>query len=328
MNAEDDAGWGVLGGAIVLILLLTGLKVFWVEPATRWFRLRSPVNAPAAMQHPVAAQFTNGIELIGYDIQRGPVRQGDALWVRLYWRTLKPLGADFSPFLHLDAPTGEVTWANQTKLHAGDKPSRDWPVEFYVVDEYRLTVPVETPAVVATLRAGWLDATGQVVPTVAGARAALVGEVRVRERRPLRPAAAPGGPVYRLGPAIRLLGHTAVLTEPAGAPALTVTLYWQTDAPLAEDYTVFAHVLTADNTKAAQGDGPPMMGWYPTSQWAPGQVVEDRRTIPLPAEAALREGLTVAVGLYRLGDGSRLPVTTTAGARVPNDQIILPVTPP
>ncbi len=311
--------------AIVVILIVTGLKSLWIEPGTRWFRLGSPVEAPTMMQHAVGAQFVNGIELIGSDIQRNPVRQGDELWIRLYWRTVRPLDADFSPFVHLDAPTGEVTWANQTKLHAGDKPSRDWPVEFYVVDAYRLVVPEETPAVVATVRAGWLDVQGHPVPTLAGQNTATVGQVRVLERRPLRPAAVSGGPAYRLGPAIRLLGYTATLAGDRGAPAVDLTLYWQADAAIAEDYTIFAHVLDANNTKAAQGDGPPMNGWYPTSNWAPDQIVTDRRTIPLPANAPAVSPLTVAVGLYRLSDGSRLPVTTTSGERVLDDQIILPV---
>lgn len=280
------------------------------------------------MQHALHTQFANGIELIGYDMGRAAVRQGGKLWVRLYWRTLQPLGRDFSPFLHLDAPTGEVTWANRTKLHAGDKPSRDWPVEFYVVDEYWLTVPEETPAVLATLRAGWLDGTGQAVRTAEGQNAATITQVRVIERRPLTASAVPGGPAYRLGPVIRLLGHTAVRTGTQSASQLDLTLFWQANAAVTEDYTVFVHVLQADNTQAAQGDGPPVNGWYPTSNWAPGQVVVDRRTIPLPGTALATESLTVAVGLYRLGDGSRLPVTTAAGARVPGDQIILPVAPP
>ncbi len=314
--------------AIAVILLVTGLKALWIEPSTRWFRLRSPVEAPAMMQQAIGAQFANGAELIGYDIRRDAVRQGDALWVRLYWRALRPLDADFSPFLHLDAPTGEVTWANQTKLHAGDKPSRGWPVGFYVVDEYRLAAPRDTPAVVAALRAGWVDDQGQRVLTLEGQNAATLGQIRVSERQPLRPSAVPGSPAYRLGPAIRLLGHTAVLAEGQGTPAIDLTLYWQAEIALTENFTVFAHVLDASSTKAAQGDGPPLNGWYPTSRWAPGQIVADRRTIPLPTDAPAAGPLTVAVGLYRLDDGSRLPVITTTGERVPDDQIILPVLPP
>lgn len=312
--------------AIAVILLVAGLKTSWIEPRTRWFRQRSPVDAPLAMQHAIHAQFANGIELIGYD-QRGPVRQGDELWVRLYWRAVRPLDADFSPFLHLDAPGGEVTWANRTKLHAGDKPSRGWPVEFYVVDEYWLAVPKDTPAVVASLRAGWLDPQGQPVPTLEGGDAATLGQIRVTERSPLRPAAIPGGPAHRFGPAIRLLGHAAALTDMDGTPALDLMLYWQAERAVTEDYTVFVHVFDAANTKAAQGDGPPMNGWYPTSNWAPGQVVADRRIIPLPSAGSAGGPFTVAVGLYRLDDGSRLPVTETGGRRVPNDQVIIGVSP-
>ena len=118
-----------------------------------------------------------------------------------------------------------------------------------------------------------------------------------------------------------------MLTGSPDAPLVDLTLFWQTDAAVAEDYTVFAHVLDASHSQAAQEDGPPVNGWYPTSNWAPGQVVVDRRTIPLPADTPAAAGLTVAVGLYRLSDGSRLPVTTVSGQRVRGDQIILPMAP-
>jgi len=307
--------------AAAVILLVAGAKTLVVGPHTRWFRRSSPVEAPAAMQHATHAVFANGIELLGYDLGNQAVRQGDALAVRLYWRPLRPQDADVRPFLHLDAITGETTWANQTKLHAGDKPSSGWPVGFYVVDDYRLEVPAHTPAVVAALRAGLLNEGGGRVPLADGRDLADLGRVRVRERRPLTAESVPGrGQSYRLGPDVRLVGRAVTMT--GTLPRLEVALYWQATAAVSEDYTVFLHVLDSAGQMIAQGDGPPLNGWYPTSAWLAGQVIAERRAVSLPAGADLA-GLRVAVGLYRRADGVRLPVFDARGARQADDRILL-----
>ena len=315
------AGWRPLLVAVVTIAILTGVKVLLVEPHTRWFRLQSDVAAPAGMTYTLHARFANGIELIGYDVGDAAPRQGDALAVRLYWRPLEPQAADVRPFLHLDALTGEVTWANQTRLHAGDKPSTDWPVGFYVVDDYRLEIPAETPAVVARLRVGLLGGDDQVIPLADGGDLATLTTVRVRERRPLTVQGLPGSEQpYRLGPDVTLTGHAVTVTETP--PVLVVTLYWQTAAALSADYTVFVHVLDAAGQAVAYGDGPPLGGWYPSSAWAAGQVVLDIRRVPLPAGVDPAR-LRVAVGLYTAADGARLPVTDAHGTPQADDQIVL-----
>jgi len=315
------AGWRPLLAAIVTIIILTGVKVLLVEPHTRWFRLRSDVAAPAGMTHALHARFANGIELIGYNLGDAAPRQGDALAVRLYWRPLAPQAADVRPFLHLDALTGEVTWANQTKLHAGDKPSTDWPVGFYVVDDYQLEIPVETPAVVALLRAGLLGDDGEVIPLADGGDLATLTTVRVCERHPLTVQGLPGSEQsYRLGPDVTLVGHAVTVSETP--PVLAITLYWQTAAALPADYTVFIHVLDTAGQVVAYGDGPPLGGWYPSSAWAAGQVVVDARRVSLPTGVD-PAGLRVAIGLYTVADGGRLPVTDAHAARQPDDQIVL-----
>ncbi|MCA9972589.1 MAG: hypothetical protein KC425_20350, partial [Anaerolineales bacterium] len=54
--------------------------------------------------------------------------------------------------------------------------------------------------------------------------------------------------------------------------------------------------------------------------WLPGEIVVDRRTIPIQPDAAPGE-VTLAVGLYTVENG-RLPVTRD-GAPQPNDQLPL-----
>jgi hypothetical protein len=324
----EDAGRRAAVFAIAAIVLLTALVVIVIGPATRWFRLRSPVEQPAEMQQAVHARFANGIELIGFDLAERAPRQGDSVSVRLYWRALAPQPADVRPFVHLDAITGDMTWANQTKVHAGNKPSSDWPLGFYVVDDYRLPLPADAPPFPAVLRAGLLDDRGELVPLVEGGDQATLAEIQIRERRPLKPGSLPGGErSYRLGETVRLVGHSVSVTATQaagqrGAPALEITLYWQATGRVPADYSVFVHVLDDRGERIAQGDGPPAAGRYPSSAWQTGQIVVDTRRIALPGDASLA-GLRVAVGLYAPGDGARLPATDAQGMRVPDDQIVL-----
>jgi hypothetical protein len=58
---------------------------------------------------------------------------------------------------------------------------------------------------------------------------------------------------------------------------------------------------------AAQFDGPPLREAYPTSAWLPGDIVQERVTLQVPADAA--PGVyTLAAGMYRLPTVERLPV--------------------
>jgi hypothetical protein len=273
------------------------------------------------METPLHTRFADGIELIGYSLAQPATPQGGTAEVRLFWRAIRPQEEDVRPFLHLDSVTGDVTWANQTKLHAGDKPSSAWPAGFYVVDDYRLEIPEDTPAVVANLRAGLLDARGERVPLDGGQDTAMLGLLRVREQEPLAANSLPGSDrVYQLGPAVRLAGSSAVIT--GTTPILDLTLFWQAIAPVPADYTAFVHVLDADGAKIAQADGPPLGGRYPSSAWEPKQIVSDRRQIALP-EGVDPAGVQVAVGLYTPADGVRAPVVDAQGTRQAEDRILL-----
>jgi hypothetical protein len=57
----------------------------------------------------------------------------------------------------------------------------------------------------------------------------------------------------------------------------------------------------------------------------PGQIIADEHRLPLPA-AGNSSDLQIGVGLYRLGDGSRLPVSDQEGAQVEGDRIPLRLT--
>jgi hypothetical protein len=91
-----------------------------------------------------------------------------------------------------------------------------------------------------------------------------------------------------------------------------VTLYWQAVGPVAQDYTVFLHLLGPDGERYAQHDDPPLRGIQPMTHWQVGEVLPDRRVLELPADMPSGR-YRLEVGLYELASGHRLPVADASG---------------
>jgi hypothetical protein len=102
---------------------------------------------------------------------------------------------------------------------------------------------------------------------------------------------------------------------------LHVALTWQALAPLAEDYTVFVQVLDANDGIVAQVDSWPVQGTFPTSQWVPGESVEDQYQVPLPVDLPPGQ-YRVQVGFYLLRTLRRLSVLDDTGTAV-DDKLLL-----
>ncbi|HEV8322434.1 MAG TPA: carbohydrate-binding family 9-like protein [Myxococcota bacterium] len=128
-----------------------------------------------------------------------------------------------------------------------------------------------------------------------------------------RPAPAHPLDVTLAGGTVRLLGWDAA-PQPAvpGGPPLTLTLYWESLAPLAEDWRVFVHVEGRFGGRPRfQMDHDPVAGAYPTSAWKPGQIIKDDWTVPVPADFTVTDA-ALWVGLYR--DKTNAPVAPATAA--------------
>jgi hypothetical protein len=202
-----------------------------------------------------------------------------------------------------------------------------------VRDEHRVLLPQDALPISYALQVGMYERqSGRRLSILPGQPAGQQGDaiylqrVHVLPDQPLRLAAVPNRQTIRLGESIQLLGHrveTGALPEDRIQPgqAITVNLYWQASSPVPKDYTVFAHLLDAAGRVQTQHDGPPMGGRYPTSKWLPRQIIEDPTHLTLPPD--LPPGnYRLAIGMYELTTGQRLPVTDR-GVRVPNDAILL-----
>ncbi|RME49586.1 MAG: hypothetical protein D6796_04660, partial [Caldilineae bacterium] len=294
--------------AAIGVAILAGVAA--VQFAAGAFRLQSPPDAPAVVQHPLHADFGDAVRLLGVDPPPETVIAGRPLAVTVYWRALHPLAADYAVFLHLDAPDGE-TLATADETHPADIPTSHWPPSLYLRNPLQLTVPAGALPIRYTLRVGLYDPqTGQRLPLPGGETAFAVGRVWVEPVRSPRP---PDGPRARFGDSIRLLGARF---DPA---AQTVTLYWQTDAPLSGDDSIFLHLLDAGGARVGQADGTPYGNRYPLPDWRPGQVIADPR--PVGAAGAVE----LAVGVYNPRTGQRLPATDDAGRPLPDNALRIPL---
>ncbi|MCB9101599.1 MAG: hypothetical protein H6632_18830 [Anaerolineales bacterium] len=112
-----------------------------------------------------------------------------------------------------------------------------------------------------------------------------------------------------LNHSIELVGFSLASSQiETDGSKLAVTLFWQTLAPLAADYTTFLHLRTSSGVTVAQRDSQPLDGTYPTSQWQPHETIIDPLTLALPEDLPAGS-YQLYTGLYQLDTLARLPVT-------------------
>jgi hypothetical protein len=123
----------------------------------------------------------------------------------------------------------------------------------------------------------------------------------------------------RVGDSIDLLGYAIESSKLEEASRLQprtdkpqeldVTLFWQADAVVNEDYHVFVQVLDPEGRLVTQHDGQPLHGYLPTGDWSPGDVIPDRHRLALPDDLP-NGGYQLIAGMYLPQTMERLPVYT------------------
>jgi hypothetical protein len=109
------------------------------------------------------------------------------------------------------------------------------------------------------------------------------------------------------GDQVQLSGYNLWAPEVKPGGVVQMMLFWQAHNPLPGNYVIFAH-LVRDGKIWAQVDGQPVEGSYPTSWWAPGELILDPRIVELPDDIPAGR-YDVLVGLYDPATLRRLPIT-------------------
>jgi 4-amino-4-deoxy-L-arabinose transferase-like glycosyltransferase len=336
------AGWAgrawrqriaVAVGGVAFVLAVA--MPFWViSPAYAKPPLLSADQVPASAQK-ADLIFANTLRLMAYELPQTTIHPGEQLPVKLYWQSIAstPTDKNYTVYTHLLGrglrPIGQVnTYPGQ-----GAYPTSLLKPGHVVQDDY--LVPVEISATTPSLvrvQAGLFeygvnnDAPFPAVDSQGEPARSIIGTVRLLpDKAPTYTISQPTR--FDLGDRAALLGYDLGVDDAAvmkPGETITMTLYWQAQTRMSEDYQVFVHLVgpKPETRMVAQGDRSPLDGDWPTSAWEPGYPVRDAGyAVTLPA--ALPPGTyDLRVGLYRLGDGWRIPVQGPAG-RVEDSAAIL-----
>ncbi len=161
-------------------------------------------------------------------------------------------------------------------------------------------------------------------PLLAGAFVAvgLIAVVSLARYGPGRAARKPVAFPAQLEGGIQMLGYDLPARTARPGEALDLRLYWMARQTPADNYRVFLHLVTPDDTaRVAQSDEAPQLDSRPTGRWLPGEVVVDNQQLLIPEDTP--------PGTYRLLAGMYQPeevrnlIVNSAPAVWPGDRLDL-----
>ena len=292
--------------------------------ASRWYALRTSSAGPGfnlvdSLHEPV---FDGKIALNAYQLTTGPLKPGEAVHEQFMWRAVQAPGEDLVAFTALVDDRGRQ-WAIQESAPVdGRYPTSQWAAGEYVRETRDLLVPPDLPDgqyhIAAGMyrarnrervgvRAGWWPLSGETVEL-----SLLV--VKGREHTMRAPASITNPVRARFGDGALLVGYDVSQEPPSvnATRALTVTLYWRALAPMKTGYTVFIHLVGANQQIVAQRDSEPGGGAFPTTGWLEGEYLEDSYRLDVRSDLPAGE-YTLYAGMYERATGVRQTVFDSEG---------------
>jgi len=267
-------------------------------------------------------QFGDDVALLDADLASGRFRAGHPLHGTLTWQAMAAMEEDYRLHVRLVDLWGRVAARNDLPLTTDSLPTSAWQVDDRLAGHLRLPLPADLKGGLYRVRIGLKDADGAValVERWSGRRDwATIKWVRI-DALPMK-TSLPAGiehplegvrlaeDIYLRGYDLEREGHT-----------LSLTLYWQAEESLEEDYHVFVHVGEPGAAPVAQADGVPVDWLRPTSTWRAGEVLVDSYEVSL---ADLPPGrYSLLVGLYDPQTGQR-PTTIVDGEPVAGGYVTL-----
>lgn len=285
------------------------------------------LDTPAPDYDAVQVAFAGDMVLLGYTLDAGNVQPGGVLDVTLYWLARRRMRQNYAVEVVLRDHSQSQLGVKRSHPAGGRYPTSLWIPGQVVADTVRIPISSQCDSpLAAEVRVSLIDATDQHLieaKDIVGnplSPSLLLGRARIANLSPT--TVNPATPLEAVfGERIRLFGYDLPESVPPGQ-YLNLALYWESLMPTPWDYTVFVHLLDSQGNIVSQVDEQPRGYDYPTSYWLPGDVVTDKHTISVPQGLAPGE-YSLSVGLYRLGDQTRLECTM--GDQVADHCVIRPV---
>lgn len=265
---------------------------------------RAPRREVWQIEHIVEADF-GLLALVGYtrDV-RAPLRPGDAVPLTLLWRggwqKLPPtLVARWS----LENGQGKPVASRDTPISVAYPPFQ-WQPYTFVREFPMLYLPANLPDGTYTLKLAVARENTLLGSTLLPFSPTVVdlGTLQVQNRARVMNAPA----VEQVWETVfenkmKLLGYDVRMSA---ARQMSVTLYWRALAQMSTSYTVFVHLLDAQNRVLAVGDAVPGNGTMPTTGWIEGEYVTDMHS--LNVEHVPAGTYRLEIGVYDAATGVRL----------------------
>ncbi len=320
---------GLPPGAYELALRLTtldgetiGLTDGRIEASSGVVQVVAAAANPPAAHWPLMTRQTANLgplRLLGYRLPALALRPGHVLPLDLFWQAQRAPREDYQLRLRLTDGAGTVLQEALMPLSRADYPTSLWTAGEVVQGRGELLVPGTAVADDTLLRLAVVRANGRVV-----GRELTLNERPTIVPWPLQtdlpPIPQPLDAQFGAGQ-IRLHGYA--LDPPMLMPGnwQALTLIWQAQQDIGDNWLVFVHLSDAQEQVVAQADGIPVQGTRLTVSWRAEEVLRDERALFVPAE--LPPGTyTLWVGLYDPETGARLAVSG-ANADVANGRVRL-----
>ena len=315
-----------------LLLLLPLMAAHLMTPFVILPTVYAPPRPVAALPVdaiPIEAD-AQGLRVVGYHIDPDTMMPDDSLRIRVYIQGTH--AADPVLYLKIIDPVTLVPVGGADVYPGMTMVSQFDPHQLY---EIALTLPIDrtrltgrTPRRMDVVM-GWhvlgddpTNSAGASIPWTL-ADGTQSDSLRVVGVTLIDPDYAPTPPIHTVnviyGTALELVGYTVSPQTAQAGDSVAVTLVWRGLGTLPDDWTLALGLLDASNTVIAQADGP-ILG-YPTSAWRSGAMIEDTRTLTLPAGTAAGD-LHLFIGWYRPTDANQR--LAAQGTGIENDLYLSP----
>jgi hypothetical protein len=258
------------------------------------------------VQFPSPSDLDGRVRLLGYSLGDGPFQAGDSLAFSLFWQALANGVEPYVVFAQLQDETGQpVALSEMPPIHPSDR----WSAGDLLRDPHEISLPATLPPGTYRLVVGLLRSDGARLPA-GGDDQVVLTTVETTQRPYDFSPPSPQHPLdVRFSDRALLVGYDLRGgAEAHPGESLTLVLYWQALETFDRPYTVFAHLVDADDHIFGQRDQVPGDGVFPTTSWVPGEYLADAYAIPVNSDAPSGE-YRIEIGFYDPLNGTRLAVT-------------------
>ncbi|NJN93035.1 MAG: hypothetical protein HC875_02565 [Anaerolineales bacterium] len=220
--------------------------------------------------------------LLGYDLAQQTLAAGDTAMLKLYWQN-DGAGNDDELFVRLVSPDGYV-WSETLSRPQPGYETASLTRQAIIESEANLSIPVGTPPgdyflQIGFRSAGMAEQLGEFQLPAGGAKLTVTRPTRLLQLSyPLE-----NQPHDRLiAPNLTLMGYNLPNNTLVRSDLNWLTLFWQAEAALSQDYIFALQLLDSTGQEAVYWLGRPVMSSYPTTQWTAGEIVGDPWRLELP----------------------------------------------